>query len=104
MKIISATELNSLLKDPEFLLIDIREHYEREICSIKSLHITMEDISEKIDKIPMEKQICILCKTGKRASAVANLLETDFNYKDVMVVDGGLVAYKEQVDPSLEIY
>lgn len=102
---ISVNEFDKLLKEnSDFQLVDVREQYEYNICKLNSVHIPMADIISRMGEIDMNKRICVLCKTGKRAEAVANLLETDFDFKDVMVVDGGIMAYAEQIDNNLEIY
>jgi hypothetical protein len=32
---------------------------------------------------------------------VANWLESDYNFTNIIVMEGGLVQWKEQVDPTL---
>jgi rhodanese-related sulfurtransferase len=105
MKIISVQELSQHLKaSQQFQLIDVREPYEVQISSIGGLHIPMAFIHERISEVNTTLPTCVLCKTGKRAEAVANLLETDFGFSDVMVVNGGITAYAQEVDNSLEVY
>lgn len=102
---ISVSEFDQLLKEKsDFQLVDVREYYEYNICKLNSVHIPMADIISRMGEIATDKKICILCKTGKRAEAVANLLETDYDFKDVLVVEGGIMAYAEQIDNNLEIY
>jgi rhodanese-related sulfurtransferase len=105
MKTISVQELADLLKSSQqFQLIDVREPYEVQISSIGGVHIPMAYIHERIKEVNASMPTCILCKTGKRAAAVANLLETDYGFADVMVADGGITAYALEVDNSLEVY
>lgn len=105
MKIISVQELAQYLKAPlQLQLIDVRESYEVQISSIGGLHIPMALICERIAELSATLPTCVLCKTGRRAEAVANLLETDFGFLDVMVVKGGITAYAREVDNSLEVY
>jgi rhodanese-related sulfurtransferase len=102
---ISVNEFDILLKgDTDFQLVDVREQYEYNICKLNSVHIPMAEISIRVTEITKTNPVCILCKTGKRAEAVANFLETDYGYKDVLVVEGGIMAYAEQIDKNLEIY
>lgn len=105
MKIISVQELAHHLKvSQQFQLIDVREPYEVKISSIGGVHIPMAFIHERISEVDQKLPVCVLCKTGKRAEAVANLLETDFGFSDVMVVNGGITAYALEIDNSLEVY
>lgn len=102
---ISVHEFDKLLKQKgDLQVIDVREQYEYNICKLVSLHIPMDEIVSRMDEIDVDKQVCILCKTGKRAEAVANLLETDYEFKDILVVEGGIMAYAEQIDTNLERY
>jgi len=102
---ISVIEFDKLLKEKnDFQLVDVREHYEYNICKLRSIHIPMAEIVSRMNEIDSGKRICVLCKTGKRAEAVANLLETDYDFKDVLVVEGGIIAYAEKIDKNLEIY
>lgn len=102
---ISVNEFDQLLKEKsDFQLVDVREQYEYNICKLNSVHIPMAEIVSRMNEIDPDKRICVLCKTGKRAEAVANLLETDYDFKNVLVVEGGIMAYAEQIDNNLEIY
>ena len=102
---ISVNEFDKLLKEnSDFQLVDVREQYEYNIGKLGSIHIPMADIVSRMNEISTDKRVCVLCKTGKRAEAVANLLETDYDFKDVLVVEGGIMAYAEQIDKNLEVY
>lgn len=102
MQLISASEFKSYLVDINFQIIDVREPYEINLSSMKSLNIPMAEVINRISEIDKEKVICVVCKTGKRASAVANLLETEFNFKDILVLEGGLTEYSF-IEPSFLI-
>ena len=85
-------------------LIDVRENWEYDICHIASTHIPMHTIPEAIGTFDKERPYLIVCKTGRRAEAVANLLESEYNFKDVAVLEGGITAWYALTDPSFEIY
>jgi rhodanese-related sulfurtransferase len=44
-----------------------------------------------------------MCRSGKRAESVANFLEKDYQFSDIIVMEGGIVQWKEQVDSSLRL-
>lgn len=105
MQLISALELKKKIdgsKDTVFLL-DIRENYEREACSIPSYHIPMAEVCGRLSELPVDKEVVIMCKSGKRAEALTNLLESDFGKAPLFVLDGGITAWAEQIDPTLDI-
>lgn len=105
MRYISVIELKEKLDNNlTFTLLDVREDYEIEICSIGGLHIPMADVIERIAEIPRDTEVAVLCRSGKRAQSVANLLENDLEYSNVTIVDGGILAWIEEIDSQLEAY
>ena len=105
MKYINALELKSKLdKGDSLTILDIREPYEYAICSIGGLEIPMGDVEARIAEIPTENDLIILCRSGKRAVAVANLLMTDHSLSNVVILEGGILNWIENVDSTLEAY
>lgn len=104
MKTVSPKELKSLLESGVAILIDVREPYELEICKVDAIHIPMAEIASSIDKIDTDKMCVIMCKTGKRAEAVANMIITDHECSNVAVLEGGIIAWIEEIDNHLETY
>ena len=106
MKSISPKELNNLInsKSNDFQLIDIREEYEHDICSIGGEKINMYEISDKTDKILKDKKVIIYCRTGVRSANVITILEKNFNFQNLYNLDGGIMKWREDVDPTLNEY
>jgi adenylyltransferase/sulfurtransferase len=103
MRYISAEQLaQELQKNTEIVLLDIREKYEYEVCNIHSIHIPMHEIPQKAATLNSDARTVIVCRTGNRASAVANFLEANFGFKNIEVLEGGIVAYAEKVDHELD--
>ena len=104
MQIISALELHhAMQKGQEFEIVDVREPYEYDACNIGSVHIPMGEICNRIADLPKNKNIVIMCRSGKRAEAVANMLMTDYSISNVYILDGGILAWKDQIDSTLDI-
>lgn len=101
---IKARALADKLNAPDFQLVDVREHYELEICALNGLHIPMGEIVKNVQSIDSQEEVCVVCRTGKRAAAVADLLETDHGFTNVYVLEGGILAYANEVDQTLEVY
>lgn len=105
MVYINSLELKSRLdKGDSMTILDIREPYEYAICSIGGLEIPMGDIQSRFAEIPKDEDLIILCRSGKRAAAVANLLTTEHSMTNVIVLDGGILGWIDAVDSSLEAY
>lgn len=104
MKTVSPKELQPLLQEGKAVLIDVREPYELEICKIEAVHIPMAEITENIGRIQKDMLCVIMCKTGKRAEAVANMIITDHGCENVAILEGGIIAWIEEIDNHLETY
>lgn len=104
MRLISALELHqSMQKGQDFEIIDVREPYEYIVANIGSIHIPMGEICDRIAELPTDKNIVIMCRSGKRAEAVANVLMTDHSMTNIYILDGGILAWKEQIDSTLDL-
>ncbi len=104
MDFISAKALKQKLDGTEAVfLLDIRENYERAACSIPSHHIPMAEVCDRLQELPSDEQIVVMCRSGKRAEALSNLLEKDFGLQGLLVLEGGITSWAEQVDQTLEI-
>lgn len=104
MKYVTPKEFEARQNSSDAVLLDIREEYELEICSMGGLHIPMGEVAERINEIDKSKEVIVLCRSGKRAESVANMLEADFEFPNVSIFEGGILAWIDQVDNSLEAY
>jgi len=90
----------------DFLLVDVREPAEYDIVRIPgSVLIPKGDIlsGEALAQLPQDRQVVLHCKTGVRsAEALAALKAAGF--RDAVHVQGGVVSWVKQVDPSLPTY
>jgi molybdopterin/thiamine biosynthesis adenylyltransferase/rhodanese-related sulfurtransferase len=87
-------------------LIDVREPAEYEIVRIPGSRLVPKgDIlsGAALSSLPQDRQIVLYCKSGVRsAEALAAVKAAGF--KDAVHVQGGVVSWVRQVDPSLPIY
>ena len=106
MKIISPVQLKELIdsSNNDFQLIDIRDEYEFDICCIGGEKINMYSITDNLDKLSREKKIIIYCRTGSRSATIVSLLEKNFSFKNVYNLDGGIMKWRQDVDPSIKEY
>lgn len=105
MQFISPVEVNSkILQGEKLSILDVREEYEHTICNINAMHIPMGELVNRIAEISKEEIVIVMCKTGKRAEAVANFLEADYGFEKMYVLEGGIISWIEQVDTNLELY
>jgi adenylyltransferase/sulfurtransferase len=90
----------------EHFLVDVREPAEYEIVRIPgSTLIPKGDIlsGEALARLPQDRQIVLHCKSGVRsAEALAALKAAGF--RDAVHVQGGVLSWIKQIDPSLPAY
>jgi sulfur-carrier protein adenylyltransferase/sulfurtransferase len=104
MKEITVIELKSLRdKNADIQLIDVREEHELEICEIGGEHIPMGDVMDNLARISKDKQVVIHCRSGARSGAICQALETQ-GYNNVYNLKGGIIAWANEIDPSLTKY
>ncbi|MCK5651407.1 MAG: molybdopterin-synthase adenylyltransferase MoeB [Gemmatimonadetes bacterium] len=87
-------------------LLDVREPYEWFIGNLETLgavQIPLGQLSMRIADLPRDREIVVFCRVGLRgADAVEELLAEGFS--DVYNLEGGILAWAEQVDPSVTRY
>jgi adenylyltransferase/sulfurtransferase len=89
-------------------LLDIREPHEIEICSIKyepAGHIPMQQLPQRFQELDAyrDKDLVIYCRSGGRSANVCNFLRAQ-GFQSVINLSGGILAWSDEVDPSLQKY
>lgn len=87
-----------------FQLIDIREFHEIQICSLGGEHIPMGDLMENLEKIRNDIPVIFHCRSGKRSLAVLETLLAKTDLRNISSLEGGIIAWAEQVDHSMPTY
>lgn len=103
---ITARELEELLAAGKVELIDVREPVEWDIVHIDGAKLIPKDrilSGEALSELPQHRPIVLHCKTGVRsAEALAALKQAGF--ADATHLQGGVIAWANQVDKSLPVY
>ncbi|MFM9984389.1 MAG: rhodanese-like domain-containing protein [Flavobacteriales bacterium] len=96
MKSISPVELRNWKETgKDFQLIDIREDYEVADETIGGHHIRMEEVIARVSELRKDIPVVIHCKSGRRSSAVAYVLEMQFKLDNLYTLEGGISAALE---------
>ena len=102
MNEISPTELKKWQDSgKEFQLIDVREPYEAEMCSIGGELIPMGELIERLGEVRKDVPVVVHCRSGGRSAAVINALGCRYGYTNLVNLTGGILAFGREVDPSL---
>ncbi|MBF6436536.1 adenylyltransferase/sulfurtransferase MoeZ [Nocardia cyriacigeorgica] len=104
---VTARELKEMLDaGKDVAIIDVREPVEWDIVRIEGATLIPKDrilSGEALSELPQNRPIVLHCKTGIRsAEALAALKRAGF--ADATHLQGGVIAWANQVDPSLPVY
>ncbi|HXW47588.1 MAG TPA: adenylyltransferase/sulfurtransferase MoeZ [Streptosporangiaceae bacterium] len=104
---ITATELKRMLDEgDDIFLVDVREPNEYEIVSIPGSVLIPKDqflTGAALERLPQDKRVVLHCKSGARSSECLAVVK-NAGFSDAVHVGGGVLAWVNQVDPSLPSY
>jgi len=107
MEHITAPELAAWIADPDRpspLLLDVREPWEFETCSIAAAQlIPMNTIPSRFAELDEEQEVVCICHHGARSMQVATFLERQ-GFAKVTNLTGGIHAWAKQVDTAMPTY
>lgn len=106
-KAVTPTELRRMLDEGRDLaLIDVREPVEWDIVRIDGARLVPKGrilSGEALAELPQNTPIVLYCKTGIRSAEALEVL-TRAGFADATHLHGGVIAWAQQVDPSLPVY
>lgn len=101
---ISVTELYELQqRNSDFILLDVREPFEYEICNLGGKLIPLKRLSSRISELDKSKHVIVHCKHGVRSRQAVELLNAH-GFTNVSHLTGGIIAWIEKMDPTLMKY
>lgn len=102
---IDAADFISLLEinPKDYLLIDVREKDERDICTLNGIHIPVGEINNRLNEIPRDRKVIFHCKSGKRGEMVILFLQQNHKFENLYNLKGGINAMAE-IHPNIELY
>ena len=87
----------------DFFLLDVREPYEVQIAQIGGYLIPQNDVQNRIGELDPAKEIIVHCRSGARSQKIAELLKQN-GFQKVSNVAGGILAWSDEIDPSVQKY
>ena len=106
---ISVHQLKKMVEGNEdFILVDVREEHEWDICKIDGARLIplSRMINEDIDileNIKTDKKIVLHCHTGARSAEALNILRNK-GFKNLKNLVGGIDAWANEIDSKVAVY
>jgi adenylyltransferase/sulfurtransferase len=105
MKEVTVQDLKKMMDEKaDFQLIDVREAHEADIAEIGGELIPQGDIPSSVDKISRDKQVVIHCRSGARSGNMVQWLEKNHGFTNLYNLKGGILAWSDQIDPTVPKY
>lgn len=88
----------------KFVLLDVREKFEADICSIPgSTLIPLPDLPSRMSELDSADEIVLYCKIGPRSAEAIKLLK-EAGFHKTFHLPGGIDSWADEVDPSMPRY
>jgi molybdopterin/thiamine biosynthesis adenylyltransferase/rhodanese-related sulfurtransferase len=105
MKEVTVQELKALFdNNADFQLIDVREPHEYQIANLGGELIPLGQVDAQADKIARDKQVVVHCRSGARSGNAIQFLEQKYGIQNLYNLKGGILAWSDEIDPSVPKY
>lgn len=81
--------------EKDYVLLDVREDYERAEFSIGGIHVPLGSLMASLDKLAPHKddELIVYCRSGKRSAMAGELLRQS-GFSNVRNLEGGMIAWQ----------
>ncbi len=102
---ITPVELKQMMDEGrEFRLVDVREPHEYDICRIPgSVLIPLGEVPARMNELDSAQEIVVHCRSGARSARAVDFLRKA-GFARIHNLKGGILAWSDQVDPSVPKY
>jgi sulfur-carrier protein adenylyltransferase/sulfurtransferase len=88
--------------DTPFIL-DVREPHEFQICNLNGKLIPLGELPRRVAELDSSQEMVVHCRSGKRSADAIHFLQTA-GFKKLLNLKGGILAWSDEVDPSVPKY
>src|SRR3989449_2119 len=101
---ITPRELKARLdRGDEVFILDVREPHEYQICNLRGHLIPLGDLPRRVHELDSSREIVAHCRSGKRSAEAVDFLRKA-GFRKIWNLKGGILAWSDEVDPSLPKY
>jgi len=74
--------------------LDVREPEERAVRHLGGVHIPLGELPDRLSELDPKRPTLVYCQSGRRSAEAVRLLQTDFHFRKVFHLKGGLQAWQ----------
>lgn len=104
---ITPTELNERMANGQpIALLDVREPHEPEIADLPDWGqklIPLRELPDRLDELDPEEPLVLYCRSGARSGFATRFLHEQ-GFEQAVNLRGGMLAWRDEVDPSIQEY
>ena len=101
---ITPKELKARLdRGDDLFILDVREPHEYQICNLRGHLIPLGDLPKRVSELDSSREIVAHCRSGKRSADAVQFLGKA-GFRKVWNLKGGILAWSDEVDPSIPKY
>jgi sulfur-carrier protein adenylyltransferase/sulfurtransferase len=101
---ITPKELKARLdRGDDLYILDVREPHEYQICNLGGHLIPLGELSRRAAELDSSREIVAHCRSGKRSADAVDFLRKA-GFKKIWNLKGGILAWSDEVDPSVPKY
>ena len=91
---LSVRDAHAAWRAGELAIVDCREQEEHDATRVEGGPlIPRSEFLARIDELPADRPLAILCRSGSRSAQVADYLTATGEHGDVANVEGGIIAW-----------
>ncbi|HKV29305.1 MAG TPA: molybdopterin-synthase adenylyltransferase MoeB [Candidatus Acidoferrales bacterium] len=84
-------------------ILDVREPHEYQICNLHGHLIPLGELPKRVSELDSSREIVAHCRSGKRSAEAVEFL-TKAGFRKIWNLKGGILAWSDEVDPSVPKY
>jgi sulfur-carrier protein adenylyltransferase/sulfurtransferase len=101
---ITPRDLKSRLdRGDDLFILDVREPHEFQICNLNGHLIPLGELPRRVHELDSSREIVAHCRSGKRSAEAVDFLRKA-GFRKILNLKGGILAWSDEVDPSVPKY
>jgi adenylyltransferase/sulfurtransferase len=101
---IAPKELKARLdRGDDLYILDVREPHEYQICNLNGHLIPLGELPRRVHELDSSREIVAHCRSGKRSAEAVDFLRKA-GFRKTLNLKGGILAWSDEVDPTVPKY